>query len=76
MAANAKNAFDLPADYHSRWEKLAQYGIDKQHGQICRLALMYALTLRRGAAAEPSQVQFVRKRVWKAEGSHAYHTER
>ena len=76
MAANTKDAFDLPADYHSRWEKLAQYGIDRQHGQICRLALMYALTLRRGAAAESFQVQFVRQRVWKAEGSRDYHTER
>ena len=69
-------SFDLPADYHSRWERLAQYGIEKQHGQICRLALMYALTLCRGAAAESSQVHFVRPRVWKAEGSRTYHTER
>ena len=64
----------LPADYHSRWEQLAQYGIDTQHGQICRLALMYALTLRRGAAADA--VQFVRPRVWDAEGSRTHRSER
>ena len=69
-------SFDLPADYHSRWERLAQYGIDKLHGQICRLALMYALTLRRGAAAESSRVHFVRPRVWRAEGSRTYRSDR
>ena len=74
MVATA--AFDLPAEYHSRWERLAQYGIDKQHGQICKLALMYALTLRRGAAAEASLVQCLRPRVWEAEGSRTYRSER
>ena len=74
MVATA--AFDLPADYHNRWERLAQHGIDKHHGQICRLTLMYALTLRRGAAADASQVKFVRPRVWKAEGSRTYRSER
>ena len=66
----------LPQDYHSRWEALAQYGLEHQHGQLCRLALMYALTLRRGAAAEESQVRFIRPRVWEAEGSRKHRSER
>ena len=37
---------------------------------------MYALTLRRGAAAESSQVELVRPRVWQAEGSRTYRSER
>ena len=37
---------------------------------------MHARTLRRGAAAESSQVELVRPRVWEAEGSRTYRSER
>ena len=66
----------MPSDMHNRWECLAQYGLEKQHGQACRLSLMYALTLRRAAAAETSQVRHVRPRVWEAEGSRKHRSER
>ena len=67
---------DLPQDYHARWETLARHGLQYQHGQLCRLALMYALTLRRGAAAEEAEVRFVGPRVWEAEGSRKHRSER
>ena len=66
----------LPEDYHSRWEALAKHGLEHQHGQLCRLALMYALTLRRGAAAEEAQVRHLRPCVWEAEGSRKHRSER
>ncbi len=72
----AHQSCTLPEDYHSRWETLAKHGLEHQHGQLCRLALMYGLTLRRGLAAEESQVKYVGPRVWEAEGSRRHRSER
>ena len=66
----------LPSDHHARWEELARYGLKHQHGQLCRLALMYALTLRRGAAAEAPEARYLRPHVWEAEGSRQHRSER
>ena len=69
MTHDMHRSCTLPEDYHSRWEALAEHGLEHQHGQLCRLALMCGLTLRRGAAAEEPQVKYVGPRVWEAEGS-------
>ena len=65
----------LPSDYHARWAALARYGLEHQHGQLCRLALMYSLGLRRGAAVEACKCTG-RPRVWVAEGSRDHRSER
>jgi len=66
----------LPDDYHDRWLDLARFGLASKHGPACKLGLMYALTLRRAAAAERSQVRRVAPRIWEAEGSRKHRSER
>ena len=66
----------LPDDYHKRWLALARYGLARKHGPACKLSLMYALTLRRAAAADIAQVRRLAPRIWEAEGSRKHRSER
>lgn len=54
----------LPSDYLARWQALAQWAIEQQHGAACRFAVMYALALRCTPGADSQHITYVRPRVW------------
>ena len=54
----------LPSDYLARWQALAQWAIEQQHGAACRFAVMYALALRCTPGADSLHIKYVRPRVW------------
>jgi len=54
----------LPEDYCQRWEALADWSLQKQHGPAARYSLMFALTLRRSALADRAHIIYVSPRIW------------
>ena len=54
----------LQSDYLARWQALAQWAVEQQHGAACRFAVMYALALRCTPGADSQHITYVRPRVW------------
>ena len=55
---------ELDADYHDRWNKLATWAVNSDHGAAARFAIMFALSLRWPSVADGSRVTRIRARVW------------
>ena len=54
----------LPSDYLARWQALAHWVVDSQHGAAARFAVMYALALRCTPSADSHHIKYIRPRVW------------